>query len=514
MHVNISTTEPTAVQSQLSTEASDRVKIVYLSGPIKMILPINERGDTKSPDQYQCYLHPETFASFVDSADATINETVLRRGPTSVEPRVGDCDKVSSTDSPSNKHTTNSFSPAMEADSSSTKQADCNYPDKTLSPFVSALHPDEEHNLTKGTSSCPYIPGNEILLKNSESDDPIKAVIVKCFPATLSCCMVIRFIEPPVFNHTSECVLKLYDRRFSAQHREDWEAPRWSPELEKEYQDFVECGDAEEFFSYWDAEKERDGDWSAAYVGNHDRWSVAKREAYLQWDATNTYETEKKAYEHMAKLQGEDAPKVFGEVVLGQPAAFQKQSDDGEAGEDEAESIHEDSKSTTSTDADNNPQTVDIPGILIQYIDGFHLTDLHEHLPQHCWQSIVDTAIGKLHHIQECGILNRDVNTRSFMVDPLTHKVMMIDFGIVLFREDFEDDREWEMLQAEEDEEGAVGLLMQTCLKERGGGSITYKPSEHYWRLKYRFRGMEGEREGGTEEEEEYLKKHKAFVFE
>ncbi|KAG9757952.1 hypothetical protein KCU73_g4152, partial [Aureobasidium melanogenum] len=297
-----------------------------------------------------------------------------------------------------------------------------------------------------------------------------------------------------------------YDRRFSTQHREDWEAAPWTPELEKEYQDFVECGDAEEFFSYWDAEKERDGEWSAAYVGNHDRWSVAKREAYLQWDATNTYETEKKAYEHMDTLQGEDVPRVFGEVVLDQSAELQNQIDGGEAGKDVTESIR--------GNAEITPQVVNIPGILIQYINGFHLTDLHEHLPQDCWQSIVNTSIEKLHHIQECGILNRDVNTRSFMVDPLTHKVMMIDFGIVLFREDSEDDREWGMLQAEEDEEGAVGLLMQTYLKEKGGGSIVYKPSEHYWRLKYRYRGMEGEREGGTEEEEEYVKKHRDFVFE
>ncbi|KAH0360411.1 hypothetical protein KCU65_g9408, partial [Aureobasidium melanogenum] len=446
MDANPNTMELTSTQSESSTEASDRVKIVYLSGPIKIILPINEREDTNPSAPNQCNIHSETPASLVNSA-------------------------------------TN----PMEDKLSAAKQSDCNHTDETLSPF------------------CPYIAGNEILLKSPESDNPTKAVIVKCFPATLSCCMVIRFVEPPVFNNTSECVLKLYDRRFSTQHREDWEASPWTPELEKEYQDFVECGDAEEFFSYWDAEKERDGEWSATYVGNYDRWSVAKREAYLQWDAVNTYETEKKAYEHMAELQGEDVPRVFGEVTLDQSATLQNQSDGVEAGKDEAESSHQ--------DFDIDPQTTNIPGMLIQYINGFHLTDLHEHLPQDCWQSIVDTSIKKLHHIQECGVLNRDVNTRSFMVDPLTHKVMMIDFGIVLFREDAEDDREWERLQAEEDEEGAVGLLMQTYLKERGGGSITYKPSEQYWRLKYRYRGMEGEREGGTEEENEYMQKHKEFVF-
>ncbi|KAH0264905.1 hypothetical protein KCU91_g11758, partial [Aureobasidium melanogenum] len=487
MDVDVNTTKLTSIQSQSLTEVSDRVQIVYLSGPIRIFLSINEREETECSAHNKRDSCSKTSAAVTDSASAANKEAFQLHRPIN-EPSPESCGKLSYIDSTSSKRTANCPSTAMEEESSTVKQPDCNHPSETLSPF------------------CPYITGNEILLRSPTSDNSIKAVIVKYFPATLSCCMVIRFVEPPVFNNTSECVLKLYDRRFSTQHREDWEVSPWTPELEKEYQDFVECGDAEEFFSYWDAEKERDGEWSAACVGNYDRWSIAKHEAYLQWDATNTCETEKKAYEHMAKLQGEDVPRVFGEVFLDQPAAHQGQRDGDEAGKDEAESTRE--------DYDIDPQTINIPGILIQYINGFHLTDLHEHLPQDCWQSIVDTSVEKLHHIQECGILNRDLNTRSFMVDPLTHKVMMIDFGIVLFREDSEDDTEWERLQAEQDEEGALALPMQTYLKKRGGGSIVYKPSEQYWRLKYRYRGMEGEREGGTEEEEEYMKKHKDFVFE
>lgn len=327
--------------------------------------------------------------------------------------------------------------------------------------------------------------------------------------------MVLRFVEPAIFNHTSECVLKLYDRRFSNQLRDDWEAAPWTPDLEKEYQDFVACGDAEEFFSYWDAEKERDFSWSAAYVDNRNRWSAAKREAYLQWDTTDAYEIEKKAYERMADLQGEHIPKVFGEVVLSDPTAFQRQEQSDAAGPDENEAggIQEDSTSTTSSEDDANPHLINIPGILLQYIDGFILTDLHEHPPKEYWQSTVDTAIEKLDRIQQCGVLNRDVNTRSFIVDPLTRKVMMIDFGMVTFREDAEDDTDWERLQALSNTEEAIGLLMQGFLKKWGGASIIYKPGEKYWRLKYRYRGMKGEKEGGTEEEEEYVQKYKDFVF-
>jgi hypothetical protein len=82
--------------------------------------------------------------------------------------------------------------------------------------------------------------------------------------------MVTRFVEPAIFNNTFECVLKLYDRRFSNQLRTDWSASLWTPELENEYQGFVARSEAEEYFSYWDAEKERFVDWSALYVPRYE----------------------------------------------------------------------------------------------------------------------------------------------------------------------------------------------------------------------------------------------------
>jgi hypothetical protein len=204
-------------------------------------------------------------------------------------------------------------------------------------------------NPTDCKPSCPYLPGNQIVLNTPDSDIPLKAVIIKTFPATLSCCMVIRFVEPASFNNTTECVLKLYDRRFSNQLREDWEASLWTPELEKEYQYFVARGEAEEYFSYWEAEKERFRDWSALYVNHTDRWSAAKREAYLQWEAIDNFETEKKAYEHMIDLQGEDVPKIFGEVLLSEPSAFHGQDriDATKPSKDEVEATQDDSASTT-----------------------------------------------------------------------------------------------------------------------------------------------------------------------
>jgi hypothetical protein len=367
--------------------------------------------------------------------------------------------------------------------------------------------------LTNCKPSCPYVPGSEIVLNTPDSDIPLKAVIIKTFPATLSCCMVIRFVEPAIFKNTSECVLKLYDRRFSNQLRTDWSATLWTPELENKYQNFVACSEAEEYFSYWDAEKERYIDWSAVYVPHHERWNAAKLEAYLQWKAVGSFETEKKAYERMADLQGEDVPRIFGEVVLGQPAAFRgkDQVDAAESGKDEAEVAQEDSSSTTSSEGDRNPQTVNIPGILMQYIDGFLLSDLHEHPPRDRWQSIVDSALKKLNRTQDCGIFNIDAQTRSFLVDPLTLEVMMIDFGIVRFREDFEDDEEWETYLCNPSQEKAIGAMMKINLRVDAQYHIVYNPSEQYWRLLYRH--DEGEREDDTVDEEEYVKKHKNLCF-
>ncbi|KAG2160450.1 hypothetical protein VTO58DRAFT_105168 [Aureobasidium pullulans] len=475
--------------SPMTSDRSQRVKTVYLSGPIKILLPLNECEEVESSGREQPELDADMPLSSA-SVGAKNEKIVYLSGPIRIIVPWEDSDEIDSTKLAPNTDMTTNLTALTEETVSEVRKFDCNHPDDTLSPF------------------CPYLPGNEILLKTSEDGAPIKAVILKYFPATLSCCMVIRFVEPHIVNNTSECVLKLYDRRFSTQHREDWDAAPWAPELEKEYQDFVSCGDAEEFFSYWDAEKECDDNWSAAYINNSDRWSPAKREAYLQWESTMTYEIEKKAYENMAELQGKDVPKVFGEIVLNEPFIASKENTSDENNEDDDEDVEED-----SAEADRNPHTINIPGILIQYINGFHLTDLHEHWPNEHWQSIVDSAIEKLHHVQECGILNRDLNTRNFQVDPQTHNVMMIDFGMVSFREDAEDERQWESAQACQDEEGAVGLLMQNYLKERGGGSITYKPSERVLRLRYRFNDIDGEREGGTAEEDEYVKKHKDFVF-
>ncbi|KAG9849259.1 hypothetical protein KCU98_g2795, partial [Aureobasidium melanogenum] len=340
---------------------------------------------------------------------------------------------------------------------------------------------------------CPYIVGDHIFLKTADAGKRIKAKILEYFPATLSCVMLIRFVDPPIFNNTSECVLKLHDRRFSTQIRSDEGAAPWTPEIENLFQAFVQVDDASEFFSYWDAERATNPYWQGSSVHNRDRWSQAKVEAYLQWESTSAYETEKKAYELMTDLQGVDVPKVLGEVVLDTAGDIQ---------------MGKGSDSIMSDRSDINPHISSCPGLLLQHVQGFTLTDLVTNMDREHWQITIDAAIDILHRIQNVGILNRDVKTRSFIVDPLTHKVMMIDFGLVFFRDQVDDDREWQSRQASQDEEGAIGLTMSSMLEEEAGGGYIYRPSELALRLAYRFNDEDGEKEGGTNEEEEYVKNH------
>jgi hypothetical protein len=330
---------------------------------------------------------------------------------------------------------------------------------------------------------------------------PIRAVISKYFPATLSCVMIVHFVEPPIFNNTSTCILKLYDRRFATSVRESaaFVTP-WTPDLEMQYQEFVDCGDAGELFSYWDAEILCDREWFAASMPNHEKWRPEKWEAHLQWKSREMYDKEKKSYERMIDLQGQQVPKMLGHVVLN------IQKDDINA-----------STCTHTEDLDDEDQYArpvrEIPGLLLELVHGFHLTQLNKHLPPSDWPSTIDTAIATLHRIQDCQILNSDVNTRSFIVDPISHKVKMIDFGNVWFREDFTTEREWQEWQTSVDEEGAVAMVMQNRLKRVTGRAIGYRQSERTRRLTYRFNLEAGPNEGGTEEEDAWVKEDSDFWF-
>jgi len=132
---------------------------------------------------------------------------------------------------------------------------------------------------------------------------------------------------------------------------------------------------------------------------------------------------------------------------------------------------------------------LNIPGILLHYIGGFPLTDIADYAPRESWQTICEDAIRIINLIGDLGILNEDVKTRSFIAHEdmdaeNEFKVTMTDFALCKFRREYEDDYAWDTWKAMQDEEGAVGYVMQRHLQ---GGSV-YHRSDRYEKLDIEFK--------------------------
>jgi len=133
--MDINTTEVTAIRTPLSTEESNRVRIVCLSGPIKIIVPLSPREDMEiardERDLRSCVFAPSTVGTnAIDNNNTTaqLGRPIHMDTPTEA---VGD----NHTGPASNTHATVAPALAMEKDISVVKQPDCNHPDETQSPL-------------------------------------------------------------------------------------------------------------------------------------------------------------------------------------------------------------------------------------------------------------------------------------------------------------------------------------------------------------------------------------------
>lgn len=130
--MDINPTEVTAIRTPLSTEESSRVRIVCLSGPIKIIVPLSPREDMEivrdERDLRSCVLAPLTNP--IDNN----NTTVQLDRPIHIHTSTGTVGD-NHTDPAFDTHTTVAPALTMEKDISVVKQPDCNHPDETQSPL-------------------------------------------------------------------------------------------------------------------------------------------------------------------------------------------------------------------------------------------------------------------------------------------------------------------------------------------------------------------------------------------
>ncbi|KAJ5097381.1 hypothetical protein N7456_008102 [Penicillium angulare] len=302
---------------------------------------------------------------------------------------------------------------------------------------------------------CPYVVGNVVTLqlKTPFDGQRIDARIIKVFePFTLSSVMVVR-PACPTTTWEGDMVLKLFDRRFATEFRQNEEISPWTSEIGQNYHQFILDGDAAKLVAELTTDRELPG-------RNIDTWNSSQEETYLHDYMQGLYETETQAYRALADMQGDDIPRLFSCVTM--PSSPPAQS--------------------------NLPsEYIDIPGILLQYIEGFPLTDLAICAPRDSWQTICENAIRIVNLVGDRGILNEDVKTRSFVVQSCPENqfhVFMIDFALCDFREDYADEIEWENCKAIQDEEGAIGCVMQKKLQ----GGFVYRRSARYKNLDEKYK--------------------------
>ncbi|GAB1313412.1 hypothetical protein MFIFM68171_03622 [Madurella fahalii] len=305
---------------------------------------------------------------------------------------------------------------------------------------------------------APYKAGELLTLRRVDDSSDVKLKIQKPQQSwTLSCSMVVDILSNPNSNnhngtaHTA--FLKLYDWRFASQLRDDQGIEPWTEEFGKQYAGIVLSGNIDGFIERLGDKNFRDE--------TEDDWDAGQNEASLAHEARMMYSSEISVYERLGDIQGTMVPRLIGAVEL------------------------------DITPEDVNPnerqrEHFQIKGILLEYIRGFSLSDIISKAPPETWQGIVDQAIRVVHALGDHGVLNKDVRPDNFIVsqcDCNEHStefhVFMIDFGQSRLRGDDETDFDWGRDKWQQDEEGAVGLVMQHRLR-KVGVEISYVPSYRY----------------------------------
>ena len=242
--------------------------------------------------------------------------------------------------------------------------------------------------------------------------------------------------------------LKLFDRRFTdGLQRHNGIGP-WTKRMEEAYIDSVKIGAIYSFLhdlTHIDLFQEN----------TEDDWDDAQKEALLAHTLLGQYNAEIALYDGLRDQQGVVIPKVVAAVDLDLELAT--------------------SSGTPSRCGRGHFEPFRVKGILLEYIDGCNLRDIVDHFPRSSWQDIFNQAIAIVRIMDDCNILNTDVRPENFLVctDPDGHrhpysKVFMIDFGMSRFRGPDESDAEWGRAKHNENEEGAVGLIMRKVLRNHG----------------------------------------------
>ena len=290
--------------------------------------------------------------------------------------------------------------------------------------------------------STPYKEGKTLTLNVMEDVPSGKHTITleilrSIQPSTLSCVMEVE-VQAGSTKHAKHSILKLYDWRYATQLRQDYGVGQWSSYREDTYGTFVEEGGAAKFISALEHDSIDD-----------QIWDTARDETFLFDYFRNLHGCEVEAYSRLKDLQGKSVPRFLANVRLN---ILPTQND-----------------------------FFEVRGILLELITGYSLDDLMKYAHPSSWQRICDETIRTINLVSDHGILNEDVKPRNVLIrtydNPSEHEVVIVDFAQCRFREMGQSEAAWKHEKWRQDEEGAIGYVMERKLK----GAFVYRPSYRFF---------------------------------
>lgn len=288
--------------------------------------------------------------------------------------------------------------------------------------------------------------------------------------------------------------MKLYDWRFATQLRKNQRIDPWTWDAEVEYIMFVLAGGVKEGLRWpeYDNYAYDDDDGNIDHVVDDDDESSddddddpGQNEAPLAMDCCRMYQSETSVYARLIHHQGHIMPRLLVPVVLG--------------------------PSTPREGGRQYQKHFEVRGILLECLSGVTMSqNLTQSVPQSAppsgFQNMVDQALHITHVLGDNNVLNADVRAANFIVSDGRGsssatgegKVFMIDFGQSRLRREDEDDQERGRAKWVQDEEDAVGHVLQHKLRQLGV-EISYQKSLRYYEFANTDPGFEDGEERGRD---------------
>ena len=293
--------------------------------------------------------------------------------------------------------------------------------------------------------------------------------------------------EPdPCFNvkHHDVVIVKLFDRRFSTDMRDQEDASTYTKELEQEYLDDL-CKDppieGEEFGVKEDGETATDDNEELKAVEQEADGDQATLGALVKYDLQETcmrfFHNEMTVYKRLKPLQAQGkVPRYLcsTELLLDKPVQVP----------DYVPKQHH----------KRIEDYLRVPAAVMEYVQGREIRHIDHFMPKKLWKRTILDACAIINEISDHDVLNEDVRMDNVLIrciprtdehaGDFNYQPVVLDFGKARVRRTNETDEEWRIEKAMQDEEGCIGCNMFHKLKLGswgiGPGSLRYSGPERF----------------------------------